>query len=301
VLRKKLAEGLIPDAQAGGVSLGMSDPQGSFLFNRAVEDGLAPLFRKQKLDILGFDACLMSNIETAYAMRNLADCLIGSQENEPGPGWNYPAFLSALRVQPDMSAPELARQIVTTFGGLYGTDGQNPKTTLSAMHLDLAAELSRRLSAFCDDAIPLISNAGFRSAVEAARHACENYADDPKSGYTNPIDLRRFLQVLGRQPFVPASLLDRIDFVLATLDRMVFENYASPDSQQQFGSSGLSIYFPPSLARLNADTFDLQGYDRSTCAVPSSFPVEFVCCEHWFEFLLTYLKAPSSLMFPPRC
>ena len=49
-----------------------------------------------KIDILGFDACLMAMAEMAYEMAEFSDVLIASEETEPGDGWPYDKILSAM-------------------------------------------------------------------------------------------------------------------------------------------------------------------------------------------------------------
>ena len=48
----------------------------------------SPFGRNNKLAWIGFDACLMSSIETASILSPYADYLVASQENEPGCGWD---------------------------------------------------------------------------------------------------------------------------------------------------------------------------------------------------------------------
>ena len=60
------------------------------------------------LDIVGFDACLMQMVEVAYqvmgsASRPLVDITVGSEETEPGDGWDYAATLTALTASPTMT------------------------------------------------------------------------------------------------------------------------------------------------------------------------------------------------------
>ena len=43
----------------------------------------------EKLEFIGFDACLMSNFELAYTIKDKAKYLIASEETEPGTGWYY--------------------------------------------------------------------------------------------------------------------------------------------------------------------------------------------------------------------
>ncbi|MGB2914945.1 MAG: clostripain-related cysteine peptidase, partial [Candidatus Microthrix parvicella] len=46
----------------------------------------------ERLDVLGFDACLMASYEVASAMAPFADRMIASEQLEPGHGWDYRSF-----------------------------------------------------------------------------------------------------------------------------------------------------------------------------------------------------------------
>lgn len=61
--------------------------------NNALKD--TPFTGDQKLEWIGFDACLMATIEVADALSPYANYLIASQEPEPGCGWDY-AFLGEI-------------------------------------------------------------------------------------------------------------------------------------------------------------------------------------------------------------
>ncbi|MBP5331979.1 MAG: hypothetical protein J6Y89_09025 [Lachnospiraceae bacterium] len=43
----------------------------------------------KRFDFIGFDACLMGTIETANILTTYADYMYGSEETEPGSGWDY--------------------------------------------------------------------------------------------------------------------------------------------------------------------------------------------------------------------
>lgn len=49
----------------------------------------SPFTGDNKLEWIGFDACLMATIETAHTLAPYANYMISSQEPEPGWGWNY--------------------------------------------------------------------------------------------------------------------------------------------------------------------------------------------------------------------
>ena len=52
-------------------------------------------FAGEKLEWIGFDACLMASLETARMASPYARYMIASQETEPATGWDY-AFLTGL-------------------------------------------------------------------------------------------------------------------------------------------------------------------------------------------------------------
>lgn len=48
------------------------------------------------IDVIGFDACLMATIDTAYMLADVAHCLVASEEVVPGVGFEYSGWLGAL-------------------------------------------------------------------------------------------------------------------------------------------------------------------------------------------------------------
>ena len=77
--------------------------------------------RNQKLEFLGFDACLMATVEMAVIATDYAKVLIASEDLEPGEGWDY-HFLSVLNETPDMDGFALGKVIVDTFIDFFGQD-----------------------------------------------------------------------------------------------------------------------------------------------------------------------------------
>jgi len=59
------------------------------LYNREIQDSLTSTLNGAKLDVIGFDACLMSMVETMYAMRDVGRYLVASEELVPAKGWKY--------------------------------------------------------------------------------------------------------------------------------------------------------------------------------------------------------------------
>lgn len=88
---------------------------------RQVQANMGMISRRQGpvLDILNFDACLMSGLETAYELKDLAGIMIGSQYNEPGAGEDYSAVLRLLATNPRTEPRALAEHMVYEYVRLY--------------------------------------------------------------------------------------------------------------------------------------------------------------------------------------
>lgn len=73
------------------------------------------------IDILNYDACLMSTLEVAYEMKDTARIMVGSQFNEPGEGEDYNALLSRLVTEPRLDPRGVAEHMVYQYVQQYPT------------------------------------------------------------------------------------------------------------------------------------------------------------------------------------
>ena len=95
---------------------------------REVRAALEPL---PTLSVIGADACLMGMLEVAYELREQGRYFSGSQDLEPGDGWAYDRWLSALAANPALAPESLCREVVLTYTESYGAK----PVTLSAVRL----------------------------------------------------------------------------------------------------------------------------------------------------------------------
>ena len=72
----------------------------------------SPFSSAQPLEWIGFDACLMSAVETAHICAPFARYMIASQETEPGSGWDY-SFLAGIEQR--LGGAETARRIIDLY------------------------------------------------------------------------------------------------------------------------------------------------------------------------------------------
>jgi len=282
--RRRLGDGLgsmepIPDdTRLHGAFRYVSHDEdtGDKLYNREIQDALAGLAQSAKIDVIGFDACLMSMLETAYALRDHGAVMVGSEELEPGDGWSYDNFLEPLVADPTgTDAAGLGSLIVEGYRKYYG---DRDATTLSAVDLTKSTTLAKALSQFATTATGNLD--GHLPVLRKAREACENYAP----GYgLNSIDLGRFLDQVTAAPGVDNALAKKASTAKAALEDMVIDNYASSLRQGAFGSQGLAIYFPKSRLEFENDP-DHEAYRPGN----TYYPVEFVDKQKWSKFLHAY-------------
>ena len=100
----------------------------------------------EKLDFVGFDACLMGNLETMTMWADFADYYVGSEELEPGDGWDY-HFLSTLNRTRDPK--KVTAAIVDAYSNYYKKQKStyyDPDVTLSVADLARVGDVQAALA-----------------------------------------------------------------------------------------------------------------------------------------------------------
>ncbi len=96
----------------------LASAMGNLMYLNDIDRALAAV-RSQagidKFELLGMDACLMSQMEVISALAPHARFAVLSEETEPALGWAYTAFLDALTNNPSMSGRDLASAVVKTY------------------------------------------------------------------------------------------------------------------------------------------------------------------------------------------
>ncbi len=237
-----------------------------------------------KLDILGFDACLMAMVETGYAVAPIASLMVASEELEPGDGWQYADWLTQLAAQPTMSPQELGSAIVDTYADHYR---DSYFTTLSLLDLSRVEDAARALTDLSDSI--RAAGPGEIAAMRQARAEVSSYADwDTPPSYLS-VDIVTLLERY-RTHAGTDQLRQRADTTIAAVKGTVLDNYASLRSQGTlddglYGSKGLAIYYPASLQDFRGDYFH-SGYLKQN----TDRPIAFVRNERWADLLYVLLE-----------
>ncbi|GEP36347.1 hypothetical protein NPS01_00100 [Nocardioides psychrotolerans] len=190
-----------------------------------------------KLDLLGFDACLMANYEVASAVAPLADRLVASQELEPGHGWDYTS-LQLLADDPEATADELGSEIIAGFAGQAADQGTSDTITLSMVDLTQMDAVDEAVAAFAaameeqsTDVAPAVGQS------EATTLAFGKSPDQSQDKHLS--DLGLLATSIGESA---PEVAEQADALVSALDDVVLD---SVEGAGTAGATGLSIYLPP--------------------------------------------------------
>lgn len=189
----------------------------------------SPFNGGNKLEIIGFDACLMGSIEVAHSLSQYADYMIASEEAEPGPGWDY-SFLG--KINSGLNSLQLSKLIVDNYDEYYAKQKYVNGTELAVMKLDKVSNVEKYLNTLfskidsnLDIDYSRISRTR-RSTKDFGREADEDY-------YFDLVDLVDLIENL------PEKYSDDSSNLLNAIDDFIV--YKKTDMEN---TNGVSIYFP---------------------------------------------------------
>lgn len=182
-----------------------------------------------KFDVIGFDACLMATLETGLMLNDYADYMIASEETEPGIGWFYTKWVTALSNNTSISTLELGKQIIDDFVDECNRRCAGQKTTLSLVDLaELSATAPKSLKNFASSTSKLLTGSDYKQ-VSDARSATREFAASSKIDQVDLVNLCDKLNTKESKAFAE-TLLSAIKY--------------NKTSSAMSNAYGLSIYFP---------------------------------------------------------
>ena len=202
--------------------------EGDHLTMKELDSALAQSpFAGEPLEWAGFDACLMSSIETAHVMAPYARYMIASQELEPSHGWNY-AFLNGL--EKDMAGSDTGKRIIDFY--MQDADAKEG-LTLSCCDLSAIGDVEEGISAFFTDLSGIVSEETF-SRLSNERQSAREFGKGPQEEQNYDLVALAGL-IKAYAPEKPESA----QAVTEALDKMILYNGSTLED-----SCGLSIYHP---------------------------------------------------------
>ena len=166
-------------------------------------------------ELIGFDACLMATYDVASSIYGFSKYMVGSEEVEPGNGWNYTGWVGALAKNPAMSGALLGKAICDSYMEGCRQYRTADAATLSLIDLSQVPALSVAYEYFGYEAL---QNArkdarGFFSTFGRGAQRAENYGGNTRrSGFSNMVDLGDLArQSKSLLPSTSGDLISAID------------------------------------------------------------------------------------------
>lgn len=183
-------------------------------------------------EFIGFDACLMSGIETIQVMKKHAKTMIASESTSPLEGWEYASVLENL------NKTSLYEKILNEYKN-KSIANESSIYSLSVIDLENADDI---LSAFDSLSNTLSQSESLQPIVLSALDAHSFGRASVNIGYTNLVDLKDFSKKLENTQLVNA----------------INKNISSIKSPEQGDSGGINFYYPL------RDLFTLTLYYKNT-------------------------------------
>ncbi|MCK9475170.1 MAG: clostripain-related cysteine peptidase [Candidatus Muirbacterium halophilum] len=198
-----------------------------------------------KMDMVGFDACLMSMYSHHYELAsNGVKTVIGSQELEPGNGWPYMDILYYLRKMTDESKAVTTNNLATWIARRYIASYEKDQVTMACVKTDPVTALdavNAKIDALIDKI--LSSEENMLKLHEAAKISQRyNTGNEQMDKFVYYVDLIDFIK----------NIEQGFDKETAELAKAVIDEIGSQKiiiANEKKGSlvkdsNGIAIYFP---------------------------------------------------------
>ena len=203
-----------------------------------------------KFDFVGFDACLMATAENALMLTEHADYMIASEETEPGIGWYYTDWLTALSRNTSISTLELGKMIVDDFVDTCAQKCPGQSTTLSIVDLaEFEVSVPDVLADFSKETTAMIRNNEY-ATVSHARNGAREFGSSSKIDQVDLVHLAKNMKTTEGKALAEV-LLNTVKY--------------NRTSSNMTNSYGISIYFPfrkASMVDTAVETYEEIGMDE---------------------------------------
>ena len=238
---------------------------------------------KRKFDFIGYDACLMGTVEVANVLATYADYMFGSEEMEPGSGWDYTAIGNFLSKNPDSDTEALGKVVCDSFYESNVKADDEELTTLAVIDLSKIDNLILNFNSFAKNMYDAGEDASNLADMIRGIEEVDNFGGNNKTeGYTNMVDMGGICDACS-------AYADGADKVNQALDAaIVYQVTGSthPDA------SGLSMYYPLSIqgsnelslfSKVSVSPYYVSFVDRLGKTVATSESFDDYTPDQWFE------------------
>lgn len=245
------------------------DTTGNYLNDVQLMNALQILVQERngrKIDLFGFDACLMAGIEMMSVLAPFVTTGIASQQTVPGNGYPYDLIINAVTA--NMNSVEFAQQIVASYESYYKASQEG--YTLSACNLSVINQLLNSIDVLSNQLNQLLSNddGTFENIIAQSTNS---YFDE--ATYMDFVNFLSTLQANSAQMNLDNVTFEQLNSnINACLDAVKASVVANVTSNTLSHATGLSIYFPQNIVE------------------PSYSNTYFVQNNNWNNFITTFIN-----------
>jgi len=231
------------------------------------------------LELLGFDACLMANLEVFHEVAPFARVLVGSEELVPGTGWNYVPVARTLTKKPNQPGLDVAEVVADSFRDFFSKANRKAGhgVTLSVVKSEQVAAVTESVQVFSDRLVGHFgSETGAWLQMARTRARSLEFGRSDATGKGSALfDLVHIAELLKDETKSKNPELARAaEKLIKAVGAAVVHNVCGKERRN---SHGLTIYFPPSAEAYkgSADAYARMGFAKSS---------------RWGAFLAKYLE-----------
>lgn len=185
-----------------------------------------------EFELVGFDACLMSNYETLDMLSPYTRYVLGSEEIEPSGGWDYNSFIGGLTKEGNGAS--LGKAVCDGYFAKCTNEGKQSTATLSVTDIKKFKAVKEAFDGMSANMFQSVEEAAGIKAVAQSANGAQKFGGNSNSeGYSNLVDLKHFadnaVDIKGSD-----ALSQAID------EAVVYEVHGRAKSM----SSGISFYYP---------------------------------------------------------
>lgn len=184
----------------------------------------------KKIQLVGFDACLMGSMETAGVMSSYADYMVASAELEPEDGWDY-AWLNVF-AEENLNGEIIGQNVAEHYYNFFET--QDCQITLSCLDLKAYQEVYKDLSIYLNQLLKE-NNQEIYGVISQKRKQVQGFGNS--IAYTDTsdlVDMEQLFRTLSEEAWQESGLEE-------SMDKLVLVNRSKGYGQEV---CGVSIYLP---------------------------------------------------------
>ena len=206
---------------------------------------------KQKLDILGFDSCVMSSVEVAYEMSEAAEILVGSQGYVPFYGWDYGKIIEKMQTsQSELTTTNVAQIFAESFYESYlpYADYAARSVDICYCNLEGAKKVAGKVNILGEKLTEILQDRDAATSKQIEHLILSSHWQCQTLLFDQCIDISDFCQNFKKECDVVGKdnqEISEISRICGEIIQMVEDCAKSRQLGADFQfSTGLSLYFP---------------------------------------------------------